>query len=71
MQILRVDKGLELTIVDNGIGFDSTRKARVDSFGLLGMKERAYLLDGEVSITSTPGKGTAVKLVIPYEMKSL
>ena len=71
VQILRVDKGLELTIVDNGIGFDSTRKARVDSFGLLGMKERAYLLDGEVSITSTPGKGTAVKLVIPYEMKSL
>ncbi len=69
VQLMVSDKGLELSITDNGIGFDSNKKARVDSFGLMGMKERAYILDGDVQIKSEPGNGTTVKVTMPFDEK--
>ena len=56
-------KSLLLQITDNGIGFDTGRKSQ--SFGLLGIKERALMIGGKATITSEPGKGTEVKLCIP------
>ncbi len=55
-----------ITISDNGKGFDTNARRRNDSYGLLGMKERAYLLDAEFNIDSEPGQGTHVTIVIPY-----
>lgn len=57
-----------LSICDNGIGFDNNQKKRIDSYGLLGMKERAFLLDGQLQINSAPGKGTCISLEIPYQV---
>ena len=37
------------------------------SFGLVGLRERAYLLGGSVDVSSEPGKGTTVELRIPTE----
>ena len=54
-----------LEIVDNGVGFDLSIKKRSDSYGLTGMKERAYLLDGKVDIWSEPGKGVKIKVEVP------
>lgn len=62
-----VEKGdtIELTIADDGVGFDSCpvlftpNTAR--GFGLIGMRERAELSGGTLSIESTPGKGTVVR----------
>jgi ligand-binding sensor domain-containing protein/signal transduction histidine kinase len=54
---------LMLTIEDNGVGFsvdDGLHKA--GHYGLLGMKERASLIDGVLEITSAPGHGTKVTL---------
>lgn len=49
-----------LTIKDNGKGFDSqVRKA--NSFGLLGIRERAAMVGGKAEISSEPGKGTMVR----------
>lgn len=51
-----------LEIIDNGCGFDISRKSRSDSYGLIGMRERAYLLDAELSISSTPNVGTTIRI---------
>jgi signal transduction histidine kinase len=55
-----------LTVEDNGVGFDTARRARLGAWGLLGMEERAHLLGGEVRIESTCGGGTRVEAVFPY-----
>jgi len=57
---------LILEIVDNGIGFDENHKKNADSYGLIGMKERVFLLDGELTITGKKNLGTSIKVVMPY-----
>lgn len=53
-----------LIVSDNGIGFDMKQKTR-EGFGILGMKERIKLLEGQIVIQSAPGKGTKLFLSIP------
>jgi PAS domain S-box-containing protein len=58
-----------LVVKDNGDGFDPdrisgpTRKGRL---GLYGMRERAALLGGTISVQSAPGKGTEVRVELPF-----
>ena len=54
-----------LLIRDNGRGFDPADPSVSKSLGLLGMRERAAMLGGEVKISSAPGKGTSVTAWIP------
>ena len=56
---------LVLRIRDNGLGFDPEDPAISKSLGLMGMRERAAILGGQVNITSAPGKGTTVTAWIP------
>lgn len=57
------DESLSLVIEDNGIGFDtSVRKDR--SFGLIGIKERALMMNGKATISSSPGMGTRVSATL-------
>jgi signal transduction histidine kinase len=55
----------KLFVKDNGIGIEKKAIERTDSFGLLGMKERAMLLDGKLTIFGEPAKGTTVILEVP------
>lgn len=65
------DKSLSLVIEDNGIGFNPTEH-KERSFGLLGIRERALMMGGKTSITSTPGKGTQVSVTFtPHEAAGL
>lgn len=59
------NKKLVFEIKDDGIGFDVNEKKHFDSFGLLGIKERVLLLEGDLKITSTPGQGTQIQVKIP------
>jgi signal transduction histidine kinase len=52
-----------LSVCDDGKGFDP--HAQTSGFGLLGMRERAQLLGGELTIVATPGRGTLLKASIP------
>ena len=58
---------LSVEIRDNGLGFDVDAVARRGSLGLLGMRERAIALGGRLVVTSAPGQGTRVNVVIPME----
>jgi PAS domain S-box-containing protein len=53
-----------LKVRDNGCGFDASAK-KIDSYGLLGMRERALMLGGELVINSSPGNGTEIVVRIP------
>ena len=64
ISVIKETNKLTLEVIDNGVGFDTTSKKRSDSYGLIGMKERIFLLNGDLAITSKLGKGTTVKVVI-------
>jgi two-component system sensor histidine kinase UhpB len=57
--------GVELRVRDNGKGFDVVHQADAGGIGLSGMAERARLVGGELTVTSSPGTGTRVRLYIP------
>jgi len=61
--------GVSLIIEDNGTGFDvgavGSNGSSSHGLGLLGMRERATLIGGDVQIESTPGSGTTVYISIP------
>ena len=60
---------LVITIEDNGEGFDlgQAGERRIGHFGLRGMQERARLIGAELEVTSQPGRGTRVALIVPQE----
>jgi len=55
---------IRLTISDDGLGFDLAQSVPGNHYGLIGMKERAALLDGKLEIFSQPQGGTKVQLGI-------
>lgn len=55
----------DISIEDDGIGFSEEEVLRGKSFGLLGMRERVRLLQGDLNIDSEPRKGTKIKISIP------
>jgi PAS domain S-box-containing protein len=58
-------EGLTLLVKDDGRGFLPAQPRKPNSFGLVGLRERAYLLGGEVTIESAPGRGTIVEMRLP------
>jgi two-component system sensor histidine kinase DegS len=66
----RNDEGCWFSISDDGRGFDSASATNGGSegVGLIGMRERADLVGGSLSIDSRPGRGTCVKLTIPARL---
>ena len=54
-----------MVVSDNGRGFSTTNPARPNSFGLLGMGERAEALGGRVEISSGLAQGTTVTVRLP------
>lgn len=54
---------LELDVHDNGRGFDVNQQVSVGHYGLLGMRERARLMGGALSVESNAESGTIVRFV--------
>jgi two-component system sensor histidine kinase UhpB len=55
--------GVELTVADDGRGFAFDESE--GGLGIAGMRERALLIGGELSIESRPSRGTTVRLTVP------
>jgi signal transduction histidine kinase len=61
---LSSDNGTRLRVRDDGVGFDPSDGGG-PGFGLTSMSERARALGGELHVSSAPGEGTAIEVVLP------
>jgi signal transduction histidine kinase len=59
-----IDDNLILIISDNGIGMNTEKNKEYKSFGLIGIKERAFAIGGTFDLESQPGKGTTIKITV-------
>ncbi len=64
VQLAQEDKSLVLKVEDDGLGFDLEKAEKSGHFGLVGMRERAQMVGGKLSVVSQPVKGTSVRLMI-------
>jgi signal transduction histidine kinase len=65
LQISIVDKNVEITIADNGVGFDINNGKKGN--GLWNMKQRAKELNGNFDINTTHNNGTSLFITIPLK----
>jgi signal transduction histidine kinase len=65
LQISIVDKNVEITIADNGVGFDMNNGKKGN--GLWNMKQRAKELNGNFDINTTHNNGTFIIITIPLK----
>jgi signal transduction histidine kinase len=62
-----LNDNLQLVVHDDGIGFDPTLQRTRPSLGLESMRERVFLVDGQLHIESTPDKGTTILVMVPLK----
>jgi signal transduction histidine kinase len=69
IELARSDGTLELTVRDDGVGFDVQRildgAAGRGNLGLVGMTERVEILGGVLNLESEPGHGTRIRIALP------
>ena len=69
VHLRRLGNRVVLTVADDGVGFEPPEDLEelqgVGSFGLAGMRERAQLAGGELSVESEPGDGAVISVWIP------
>ena len=65
-----VHHALELTISDDGIGFDAAKARSARGLGLVSMRERMHLIGGHFEISSQPEEGTRIQARVPLENAS-
>ncbi len=63
IQLVRDTEGINLTIEDNGVGFD--KNTTKNGIGLENIKSRIALINGEIEYDTAVGKGTLVNIFIP------
>jgi PAS domain S-box-containing protein len=58
-----------LTVGDPGVGFDWDSTMNLQGLGLISMRERVQLVNGEFSIESEPGRGTTIRARVPLAVQ--
>lgn len=67
VRVAREGHVMLLEVRDDGVGFDTGGARKPQSLGLVGLRERAHLLKGELQVTSGPAQGTTVRARIPVQ----
>lgn len=65
VNISKTGKEIALEVSDDGSGFEQKDGSIKTTHGLMGMRERALVFDGEIFIDSEPGRGTRLTARIP------
>jgi signal transduction histidine kinase len=69
VELARENGNLRLQVRDNGRGFDAdSTQAQAAGLGLIGIKERAALVDAHAKVVSSPNKGTTVEVSLPLTL---
>jgi PAS domain S-box-containing protein len=63
--LYRIDGELLLTVRDDGRGIAAGDMEKAQSLGLVGMRERVWAMDGEITISSDESPGTRIDIVLP------
>ncbi len=71
VELLEDEDMLIISIKDNGIGITQPRLSNPGSFGIIGMKERAQQLGGELEVSGSPSGGSIISLRIPLIVMGL
>jgi signal transduction histidine kinase len=66
VELKRDDRGIELVVRDDGIGFETDR-TNDDRLGMRGMRERVALSRGSIEVESSPGHGAMVRVRLPID----
>jgi len=70
--LTRMGDCIALAVKDDGIGFDPARdpakRSGKSGLGLLGMRERANMVGGQVTVASVPGHGTTILAQLPFNV---
>src|SRR5258705_14008144 len=66
VRLNRSDSVVSLTVTDDGVGFDRTRVAVGGGLGLVMMRERASQMNGTFECESARGRGTTIRVVVPF-----
>jgi len=61
----RLDRQIKMIVEDDGVGFNAETIDQDGCLGIMGMRERAEMIGGELSIESAPGKGTTIIVTAP------
>ncbi len=69
-RLIRKENGVEMSIMDNGIGFDQREEGIKHGIGFNNMKKRVAIFKGTFRIESEPGMGTFVRVTIPTDQFS-
>jgi two-component system, NarL family, sensor kinase len=59
------DRAVVMSVCDDGAGFDPLADNARNGLGLISMRERIHQLEGQLSVTSTPGHGTRIDVRVP------
>lgn len=65
IELKQTDSELLLTVMDNGVGFDEAAIYGEGTHGLMGMRERALMLGGQLEIGNSPRGGGRVTVRLP------
>jgi PAS domain S-box-containing protein len=65
VEVVNDEGTVVVRVGDNGKGMSAQDAHKARSFGLLGMRERAYVLGGELKVSRAPQGGTLIEAVIP------
>lgn len=66
IELEREEGRFVVRVIDDGAGIGAQRPEAADSYGLLGMEERAHVLGGEFSLRDRPGGGAEARLELPH-----
>jgi two-component system, NarL family, sensor histidine kinase DegS len=67
LSLKKTPNGCEAGLRDNGVGFDAAAIGGSSHYGLKGMGERIRKVSGELTVDSAPGRGTDIRITIPFE----
>ena len=67
VELRTADSAIELSVADDGNGFEVGAKRTTGSLGLVSMAERVRLVHGEIAVESKPGQGTKVTVRVPFK----
>ncbi len=66
VELVTHDGQLQLTVVDDGDGFETENLSESEGLGVAGMKERANLVGGDLEVRAAPGEGTRIRLRVSF-----